>query len=484
MASLMSPPLPFSLSLSLLCLLLCAPVPAAHARWGAAHTDLAPPLDPLSPVHELTSATFNDSLASAPAPWALVEFYAHWCGACKHYKPHYERVARLFNGPDAVHAGEVYLARVDCANNVNQDLCTRFAVQYYPTLLWASPPTLARGDRVTKAEELDELKNAHSAEKLLERISERVSKVYSLSDVITKDAMEAGSIPTREIVQMAASIHDTEEATATAFKIILDEKLLNSDSRGPLVRYLQLLVVHHPSKRCRKGVAELLVNMADLWSEGEPSIEILSDYHVCGKSSPANFWVSCRGDNRGYNCGLWLLFHSLSVRVSDSESKDSFLAIRGFVAHFFKCEECRAHFLEMSSSVMDSIKTRRDLVMWLWKAHNEVNKRLAKEELEFGKGNSQPPRTEWPTKHLCSDCISGTSVLEPVWNEDAVYKFLTNWYGPSLQRSAKAGPKGDNEISSSGNSTVKGAFIGILISSSGFGLLAWWWRKQQKKRKY
>ena len=59
---------------------------------------------------------------------------------------------------------------------VNRDLCTRFAVQYYPTLLWASPPTLAHGDRVTKAEELDELKNAHSAEKLLERINERVAK--------------------------------------------------------------------------------------------------------------------------------------------------------------------------------------------------------------------------------------------------------------------------------------------------------------------
>lgn len=59
---------------------------------------------------------------------------------------------------------------------VNQDLCTRFAVQYYPTLLWASAPTLSRGDRVTKAEELDELKNAQSAEKLLDRINERVAK--------------------------------------------------------------------------------------------------------------------------------------------------------------------------------------------------------------------------------------------------------------------------------------------------------------------
>lgn len=59
---------------------------------------------------------------------------------------------------------------------INQDVCTRFGVQYYPTLLWASPPTLARGDRMKKAEELEEVKNAHSAEKLLEWINERIAK--------------------------------------------------------------------------------------------------------------------------------------------------------------------------------------------------------------------------------------------------------------------------------------------------------------------
>ena len=59
---------------------------------------------------------------------------------------------------------------------INQDLCTRFAVQYYPTFLWACPPTLAHGDCITKAEELDELKNVHLAEKLLEWINERVAE--------------------------------------------------------------------------------------------------------------------------------------------------------------------------------------------------------------------------------------------------------------------------------------------------------------------
>jgi thiol oxidase len=464
----------------LLCLVLSVAAPVAQARPGAINQVT---LDPLSPVYELTSATFNNTLAAAPTPWALVEFYAHWCGACKHFKPHYERVAKLFNGPNAAHAGEVYLARVDCANNINQDLCTRFGVQYYPTLLWAAPPTIARGSRLKKSEELEEIEKTYSDHKLLEWINKRLSKAYSLSDVAAGDAVGAGT-PVREIVQMAASVHDTEEATAQAFKIIVDEKLLNGESRGPLVRFMQLLVAHHPSKRCRKGTAGLLVEYDDLWSQVEPSTESLSKHNVCGKSLPSNFWVSCRGENRGYNCGLWLLFHSLSVRVSDSESTEAFLAIRGFVDHFFKCQECREHFLQMSSSQVNTTKTQRDLVMWLWQAHNEVNIRLAKEDLESGKADSESPRTVWPTKQICSDCFVGTNVVEPVWNEDAVYKFLTNWYGSSLQQSASVGRATQAEISSGGGSLMNASMIGLCFVGSGVGFVAWWWSKQQKKRKY
>ncbi|KAK2971065.1 hypothetical protein RJ640_022620 [Escallonia rubra] len=42
--------------------------------------------------------------------WILV-----WCPACRNYKPHYEKVARLFNGADAVHPGIILMTRVDCA---------------------------------------------------------------------------------------------------------------------------------------------------------------------------------------------------------------------------------------------------------------------------------------------------------------------------------------------------------------------------------
>ncbi|KAL5070424.1 hypothetical protein RYX36_021311 [Vicia faba] len=64
---------------------------------------------------ELNASSFDDVLKDTPATFAIVEFFAHWCPACRNYKPQYEKVARLFNGPDAVHPGIILLTRVDCA---------------------------------------------------------------------------------------------------------------------------------------------------------------------------------------------------------------------------------------------------------------------------------------------------------------------------------------------------------------------------------
>lgn len=49
------------------------------------------------------------------------------------------------------------------------------------------------------------------------------------------------------------------------------------------------------------------------------------------------------------SCGLWVLLHSLSVRIEDGESQFAFQAICEFVHNFFICEECRQHFYEMCS---------------------------------------------------------------------------------------------------------------------------------------
>lgn len=43
------------------------------------------------------------------------------------------------------------------------------------------------------------------------------------------------------------------------------------------------------------------------------------------------------------------------------------------MAHFFQCSDCAKHFGEMASEQAASdVKSRKEGVMWMWRAHNEV----------------------------------------------------------------------------------------------------------------
>ncbi|KAJ6889650.1 hypothetical protein NC651_023409 [Populus alba x Populus x berolinensis] len=93
---------------------------------------------------------------------------------------------------------------------------------------------------------------------------------------------------TSDLGQIARAVYDVEEATAFAVEIILQHKMIKQHTRVSLIKFLQLLAVHHPSKRCRKGSAEVLVNFDDLcppdmWSPDKQ--EVVSN----GKGMLGNF---------------------------------------------------------------------------------------------------------------------------------------------------------------------------------------------------
>jgi len=465
---------------------------------------------------ELKMDDFNTTLSATPASWAVVEFFAHWCPACRNYKPQYEQVARLFNGRDAVHPGTVYMAKVDCALQVNTKLCDRFSVSHYPLLLWGPPSKFAFGSWEPKVDSgIEPIEDARTAERLLKWINKKIGKSYSLDD----EKFENEELPTNasDPAEVARSIYDIEEATGNIFDIFLNNKRINSDSRASFIRFLQLLVVHHPSKRCRSGSGEIIVNFDELWPSypwsadtkqaGKlPGKDAFQNLHICGKEVPRGYWIFCRGsrnDTRGFSCGLWLLFHSLSVRIEDGESMTTFAAICDFVHNFFICEECRQHFFKMCSSVQEPIKTRHDFVLWLWDAHNRVNERLMIEEADLGTGDKKFPKVIWPPKQLCASCWISSSKrhnnthVDVVWNKTEVYQFLLNYYGQIIkfplqddahQRSRTLDKQssylGDDTAPSGVVAVPIGAAVAIAIASCGFGAVACIWRMQQKKRKF
>jgi len=67
------------------------------------------------------------------------------------------------------------------------------------------------------------------------------------------------------------------------------------------------------------------------------------------------------------------------------------------------------------------ITSSKDQVLWLWKAHNKVNKRLK------GTLSEDPgfPKTQFPTESQCSDCyLDETNVFD----ESQVLQFLLKMY--------------------------------------------------------
>ncbi|KAK4430282.1 Sulfhydryl oxidase 1 [Sesamum alatum] len=457
---------------------------------------------------ELNATNFDSVLKETSAAYAIVEFFAHWCPACRNYKPQYEKIARIFNGADAVHPGIIIVTRVDCAFKINTNLCDKFSVGHYPMLLWGPPSKFVSGSWDPKQEksEIRSIDDGQTAELLLNWINKQLSSSYRLDDEkyenhqLQQNASDFG--------QIEHAIYDIEEATSNAFEIILDHKMIKSETRASLVKFFQLLAVHHPSRRCRKGTAEILVdfdhfsvNKKATASGGEKGA--LRNYQICGDNVPHGHWMFCRGsrsETRGFSCGLWLLLHSVSVRVDDGESQMAFTTICDFIHDFFVCEECRQHFYSMCSSVSSPFKKARDFVLWLWDAHNQVNKRLMKEEPPLGTADPEFPKIIWPPRQLCPSCyLSGSGKSDGYswtdWDQDEVYRFLIGYYGKLLVTKHKDeellverpadGMVAEDLLSSTHAVVVPvGAALGIAVASCAFGALACYWRQRQKSRKY
>jgi hypothetical protein len=87
------------------------------------------------------------------------------------------------------------------------------------------------------------------------------------------------------------------------------------------------------------------------------------------------------GANHAGSSGTGGLFSASAEQTYDKEKTEFFTNIRAFIASFFGCEECRAHFLED----FDAGAYRREekdypLDIWLWEFHQRVTLRIKFEQ--------------------------------------------------------------------------------------------------------
>lgn len=141
--------------------------------------------------------------------------------------------------------------------------------------------------------------------------------------------------------------------------------------------------------------------------------------------------------------------HTLTQAVPTS--RETLRTLSSFIRNFFSCEYCREHFSKMSANLTSKLHHDGDAILWLWEAHNTVNKRLQTAL------SSDPhyPKTLFPGAKTCPYCyqmvgeaavdhgrpdlnntgflpgeslLGGDTSYEYVWNRTAVLLYLWNFY--------------------------------------------------------
>jgi len=147
----------------------------------------------------------------------------------------------------------------------------------------------------------------------------------------------------------------------------------------------------------------------------------------------ADGWIGCRGSEDrfgGYPCGLWTLWHTLTVSQASKatgDAKQVMRAMKQYVQQFFGCRNCAQHFAEKIENgilIETNITTYDDAIILLWKVHNEANLLLHNDPSE----DPLFPKKQFPSKRFCPECYEkGTDILE--FNEKLTLEFLKNQYG-------------------------------------------------------
>ncbi|NWI62007.1 QSOX1 oxidase, partial [Todus mexicanus] len=216
---------------------------------------------------------------------------------------------------------------------------------------------------------------------------------------------------------------------------------LSGDQLAAFKCYVAMLVKYFPGRPYVQTYLQSLDGWLRNWTEPALPRNTLKEAMKNNRDAshpamlPTNVtWVGCQGSERhfrGYPCGLWTLFHLLTVQAAQSgPNKELPLEVlstmRCYVRHFFGCQECAEHFEAMAAKSMEQVASRDEAVLWLWSHHNEVNARLAGGDTEDPKF----PKLQWPPPDMCPQCHREERGVH-AWDEPAVLTFLKAHFSPT-----------------------------------------------------
>ena len=386
-----------------------------------------------------------------PTKHRIVEFYANWCPHCRHIRPGFIEFARRLNDVATHYKVNLEIIAVNCV--YYKPVCHHFDVHAYPRIF-----LLKAGTNETERIRIyhEELHPYQMLRKIgIELDADLEDEDEPLVDAVAADSSQGAPgehfwLPRRQ--------KDIYNDAYLSFQFAMKNGIftgpgpLSNHTREDFVEFLDILrATMPPSFKLQRLVSDILDNTPEVL-ENEEALVTVVDAHPPKKTAWSH---SCtRGDpSMGYTCGLWELFHIMTVGLveynhmvptnDDSpfyRTGEVALTLRNFIEHFFGCEVCKLHFIESFDScafsgchrLVNRAGEMRDWIqmpMWLFEFHNGVNVRLMKEKAER-EGRVPTPADEiavqWPSRKDCPMC----------WNDDGtfegknVFAFLRLTYWP------------------------------------------------------
>lgn len=87
-------------------------------------------------VYELTPSNFEKVILNTNYT-SIVKFYAPWCGYCQKLKPVYKKLGKLIHEDGKL---AINVAAVNCDQEYNKPLCSKYKISGFPTLTVFRPP--------------------------------------------------------------------------------------------------------------------------------------------------------------------------------------------------------------------------------------------------------------------------------------------------------------------------------------------------------
>jgi len=237
-----------------------------------------------------------------------------------------------------------------------------------------------------------------------------------------------------DIIKRRYSVYLTDLEKTVVFALqneVAFKNELDREGRDTLKQFIKTLTKYFPKQSDILHKIEHIEKWLEENSENIDTQELSDFIKPLTSKYGSKDWVGCKGSQTkfgGYSCGLWMLWHQLTVGQYDTgegDPRDVLYAMKNYVQYFFSCRECAHHFMSMiknGSSIENEVKSYKDAVLFLWAKHNEVNLRLKGDETD----DPFYPKKLYPSSAFCPKCYETSEDDKP--DPKKSFEFIYNLY--------------------------------------------------------